>query len=159
MALSTIWRAIDRLQLTVKQTVHAADQGRPDVVRARDAWQTTMPALPAARLVLLDESGLTTDLLQPYGRSRRGQRLVDHAPFGHWDAHTIVAAVRFLPPYSPDFNPIELAFAKLKAFLRKVRPGTLDQVCQLVAAALTLYTPDECANFVRHCGHAAATGR
>jgi len=39
------------------------------------------------------------------------------------------AHLRFLPPYRPDFNPIELAFAKLKAFLRAVRPRTFDQVC------------------------------
>ena len=46
------------------------------------------------------------------------------------------AQLRFLPPYSPDFNPIELAFAKLKAFLRAARPRTFDQVCALIAAAL-----------------------
>ena len=46
------------------------------------------------------------------------------------------ALLRFLPPYSPDFNPIELAFAKLKAFLRAARPRTFDHVCELMAAAL-----------------------
>ena len=63
------------------------------------------------------------------------------------------AQLRFLPPYSPDFNPIELAFAKLKAFLRAARPRTFDHVCELIAAALGLFIPDECANFVRHCGY------
>jgi transposase len=57
------------------------------------------------------------------------------------------AQVRFLPPYSPDFNPIELAFAKLKAFLRATRPRTFEQVCDLIAAALGLFTSDECANY------------
>ena len=137
--------------------------------------------------VFLDECGVTTDLLRRYGRSPRGTRLRDHAPFGHWDTHTVVTALRleglgapavfngpidngtflayveqvlvptlragdvvvldnlavhkqpavrtaietvgaqlrFLPPYSPDFNPIELAFAKLKAFIRAARPRTL----------------------------------
>jgi len=60
---------------------------------------------------------------------------------------------RFLPPYSPDFNPLELAFAKLKAFLRAARPRSFDQVTALVAAALALYTPTECRNYVRHCGY------
>ena len=46
-----------------------------------------------------------------------------------------------LPPYSPDCNPIELAFAKLKAFLRAARPRTFDHVCALIAAALELFTP------------------
>jgi len=67
------------------------------------------------------------------------------------------AQLRFLPPYSPDFNPIELAFAKLKAFLRAARPRTFEQVCELIAAALGLYLPDECANYVRHCGYRVAT--
>src|SRR5450631_199447 len=57
------------------------------------------------------------------------------------------AQIRFLPPYSPDFNPIELAFAKLKAFLRAARPRSFDQVCTLIAAALGLFTPTECRNF------------
>lgn len=63
------------------------------------------------------------------------------------------AHLRFLPPYSPDFNPIELAFAKLKAFLRAARPRNFDQVTALVAAALALYTSTECRNYIRHCGY------
>jgi len=63
------------------------------------------------------------------------------------------AHVRFLPPYSPDFNPIELAFAKLKAFLRAARPRNFDQVISLMAIALKLFTPPECANYIRHCGY------
>ena len=65
------------------------------------------------------------------------------------------ARVRFLPPYSPDFNPIELAFAKLKAFLRAARPRNFEQVCTLIALALDLFTPDECAAYARHCGYRA----
>jgi transposase len=145
-------------------------------------------------------------------------RLRDHAPCGHWETHTIVAAlrptgltapavfdgpidsacfrayveqvlaptlrpgdvvvldnlavhkqpevraaieavgarIRFLPPYSPDFNPIEMAFAKLKAFLRAARPRTFDHVTALTAAALALFTPTECRNYVRHCGYRLA---
>lgn len=67
------------------------------------------------------------------------------------------AQLRFLPPYSPDFNPIELAFAKLKAFLRAARPRTFDHVCDLIALALRLFTPTECRNFVRHCGYRVST--
>ena len=63
------------------------------------------------------------------------------------------AHLRYLPPYSPDFNPIELAFAKLKAFFRAARPRTFDQVCDLMRTALALFLPDECANCVRHCGY------
>lgn len=67
------------------------------------------------------------------------------------------ARLRFLPPYSPDFNPIEQAFAKLKAFFRACRPRTFDDVCALLAAALGLFMPDECANYVRHCGYRVTT--
>src|SRR5713101_5072688 len=47
----------------------------------------------------------------------------------------------------------ELAFAKLKAFLRAARPRTFDHVSALVATALELFTPTECRNYVRHCGY------
>ena len=67
------------------------------------------------------------------------------------------ALLRFLPPYSPDFNPIELAFAKLKAFLRAARPRTFDDVCALMATALGLFMPDECTNYVKHCGYLVTT--
>jgi len=66
------------------------------------------------------------------------------------------AQIRFLPPYSPDFNPIEQAFAKLKAFLRAARPRTFDQVLALVAAAIDLFTPAECRNYIRHSGYRLA---
>lgn len=67
------------------------------------------------------------------------------------------ASVRFLPPYSPDLNPIEQAFAKLKAFLRAARPRTFDQVCTLLAQALDLYTPTECANHIQYAGYRLPT--
>lgn len=67
------------------------------------------------------------------------------------------ASLRFLPPYSPDFNPIEQAFAKLKAFFRAHRPRTFDEVCALMQIALALFLPDECANYVKHSGYLVAT--
>jgi transposase len=69
---------------------------------------------------------------------------------------SVGAFIRFLPAYSPDFNPIELAFAKLKAFLRAIRPRTFDQVSELMATALHLFGPDECRNYIRHCGYRLA---
>jgi transposase len=63
------------------------------------------------------------------------------------------AQIRFLPPYRPDFNPIEQVFAKLKAFLRAARPRTFDQVLALVGVALDLFPPDECQHYIRHCGY------
>jgi transposase len=188
-------------------------------VAARRRWRDTQPLHDARGYVFVDESGVSTDLLRRYGRSPRGARLRDHTPCGHWQTHTVIAALRveglgapavfdgpldnptflayveqvlvptlrpgdvvildnlaihkqpavhdaikrvgarlrFLPPYSPDLNPIELAFAKLKAFLRAARPRSFDHVVELVAIALRLFTPRECRNFVRHCGYRFAT--
>lgn len=67
------------------------------------------------------------------------------------------AQLRFLPPYSPDFNPIEQAFAKLKAFLRAARPRTFAHVTALIGIALDLFTHTECANYIRHCGYRVST--
>jgi transposase len=78
------------------------------------------------------------------------------------DVHAAIEAagaqVRFLPPYSPDFNPIEQAFAKLKALLRAARPRNFDRVCELIRAAIALFTLAECANYLRHSGYRVATG-
>ena len=188
---------------------------------ARRRWHEWQPFWAAEQYVFLDECGVTTDLLRRYGRSPSGERVRDHTPCGHWETHTVVAALRchgmgaaavfdgpidtssflayveqilvptlrpgevvvldnlavhkqpevrvaiervgahlrFLPPYSPDFNPIELAFAKLKTFLRAARPRDFEQVCALIATALQLFTPTECANYVRHCGYSVTTMR
>jgi transposase len=81
---------------------------------------------------------------------------VHKQPAVHAAIEATGAQIRFLPPYSPDFNPIEMAFAKLKAFLRAARPRTFDHVTALTAAALALFTPAECRNYVRHCGYRLA---
>lgn len=78
-------------------------------------------------------------------------------PEVHAAIERVGARLRFLPPSSPDFNPIELTFAKLKAFLRAARPRSFDQVVELVAIALELFSPLECLNFVRHCGYRVST--
>jgi transposase len=61
--VSTLWRPIDRLGLTVKQTVHADEQRRPDVVAARQQWRAGLPVRNARQCVFLDECGVTTDLV------------------------------------------------------------------------------------------------
>ncbi len=61
------------------------------------------------------------------------------------------------PAYSPDFNPIEQAFATLTAFLRAARPRTFDAVYRLIAAALPLFAPEECLASLRHSGYTGAT--
>jgi transposase len=60
----------------------------------------------------------------------------------------------YLPPYSPDLNPIEMAFAKLKALLRKAAERTVDGLWDKIGEILAQFSPDECANFFRHAGYA-----
>jgi transposase len=61
--------------------------------------------------------------------------------------------LEFLPPYSPDLNPIERAFAKLKAMLRKAGKRTVDALWRFLGEALDAYSAQECANYFRHCGY------
>ena len=53
-----------------------------------------MPLHDARQYIFVDESGVTTDLFRRYARSPRGTRITDHTPCGHWDTHTVVAALR-----------------------------------------------------------------
>ena len=62
------------------------------------------------------------------------------------------ATVRFLPPYSPDFNPIEKAFSKLKAMLRKAAERTVDALWNAIGRLIDLFTPAECDNYFAACG-------
>jgi len=63
------------------------------------------------------------------------------------------AELRFLPPYSPDFNPIEMAFAKLKAGLRKAAERTVDGLWSAIGLLIDRFTPTECANFFNAAGY------
>jgi len=63
------------------------------------------------------------------------------------------AELRFLPPYSPDLNPIELAFSKLKKLLRDGAARTVDRLWELCGTALDQFTKRECRNYFAHCGY------
>ena len=101
--------------------------------------QVLVPALRPGDIVVLDNL------------------VVHKQPAVHAAIEQAGAHLRFLPPYSPDFNPIEQAFAKLKALLRAARPRTFDHVVELVRIAIPLFTPQECTNFVQHCGYRVST--
>lgn len=60
----------------------------------------------------------------------------------------------FLPPYSPDLNPIEMAFAKLKAHLRRIGARTIDDLWKAIGSICDLYDPDECWNYLKAAGYA-----
>ena len=61
----------------------------------------------------------------------------------------------FLPPYSPDLNPIENAFSKLKGLLRKAAERTVEGLWERIGKLLDQFPPGECRNYLRHCGYAA----
>lgn len=63
------------------------------------------------------------------------------------------ARLLFRPPYSPDFNPIERAFAKIKALLRKAAARTVEALDPAIAAALGAFKPAECANYFTNSGY------
>ena len=182
---------------------------------ARKAWFEAQPDLDPARLIFVDETGLSTRMARLRGRCARGERLRSGVPHGHWKVTTLVAGLRlsglgapmvldgpmtrdwflayteqvlaptlapgdvvildnlpahkgaviqaaveargarllFLPPYSPDFNPIENAFAKLKALLRKAAERTVEGLWTAVGGLLDAFTPSECANYFAAAGY------
>jgi transposase len=63
------------------------------------------------------------------------------------------AELRYLPPYSPDMNPIEKAFSKLKAFLRKIAERTVAGLMQALEACADIFKPAECEHYFRACGY------
>ncbi len=63
------------------------------------------------------------------------------------------ATLLYLPPYSPDFNPIENAFAKLKSLLRKAAARTIDELWDAIRDALPAFSPAECANYFTATGY------
>jgi transposase len=63
------------------------------------------------------------------------------------------ASVLYLPPYSPDLNPIEQLFAKLKALLRKAAARTKEALWRAIGHILATAPPSECANYLDHCGY------
>jgi transposase len=63
------------------------------------------------------------------------------------------AKLLYLPPYSPDLNPIEMAFSKLKALLRKAAERTIPALLRRIGRISKAFSPRECRNFLRHAGY------
>jgi len=94
-------------------------------------------------------------------RSQSAQIILDNLPAHKGSAvreavEAAGARLLFLPPYSPDFNPIENAFAKLKALLRKAAARTIDELWTAIGNSLDDFKPDECANYSAAAGHDAS---
>ena len=173
--------------------------------------------LNPARLVFIDETATSTNMVRLRGRCPRGERLIGSVPHGHRKTITLVAGLRhdgivapfvidgpmngstfltyveqclaptldrrdivimdnlpahkvagateaieaagattfYLPSYSPDLNPIEQVFSKLKALLRKAAERTIRGLWRRIRALLRAIGEQECINFFRHAGYAS----
>jgi transposase len=169
----------------------------------------------AKTLVFIDETFTKTNMTRLRGRSKRGKRLIDKAPHGHWKTSTFIAALRhnrltapftidgavngeiflmyirrvlvptlrkgdvvvmdnlgshkipgvreaieavgatliYVPPYSPDLNPIEMVFAKIKSILRKKALRTVEALWRELGEITKCVSPTECQNYLRHAGY------
>ena len=198
-----------------KETAHAIEQDRPDVLKQRHDWFDSQIDLDPERLVFIDETWTATNMTRSHGRCAKGERLRMGVPHGHRKTTTLVAGLRmsgmvapmvldgpingdwfeayvtqvlvpdlrpgdvvimdnlsshkrasvrerieaagatlrFLPPYSPDFNPIEKAFSKLKAMLRKAEERTVNGLWDLIGKLVDIFKPTECANYFSSCGY------
>jgi transposase len=81
---------------------------------------------------------------------------------GSHKSHAVRAAIRkvgarliFLPPYSPDLNPIEQVFSKLKALVRKARARSIEAMADAILESLPRFLPDECRNYFTNSGYAS----
>ena len=123
-----------------QKTGFADDQRRTDIAAARRQRQDTLPVHDARGYVVLDESGVTTDLLRRYAPSPRGLRLRDDTPCGHRQTRTVVAALRVDGLHAPAVfegpldNPTFLASVEQNL----VRPGEV-----VVLDHLAMHQPPE----------------
>jgi transposase len=101
------------------------------------AWveQMLAPALRPNDVVILDNLAVHKAAAVRAAVTARGARLL------------------FLPPYSPDFNPIEQAFAKLKALLRKAEERTVNGLWSRIGSILDQFDPEECQNYITNSGY------
>ena len=97
--------------------------------------QVLVPTLSPGDIVVMDNLGSH--------RSKAVRQLI----------RSVGAKLFFLPKYSPDLNPIEQVFAKLKHLLRKAAARTVDAVCAAIGELLDAFTPEECANYLKNSGY------
>ena len=137
---------------------------------ARRQWPERITEYAPKRLIFLDETWFSTAMGRLFGYAPQGQRLVDALPDGHWkitnlsahktaDVQTAFEACRinylYLPPYSPDLNPIENAFSKLKRLVRSAAERTVDGLWTAIGRLLDRFGITECRNYFQHCGYHA----
>jgi transposase len=219
-SLTTIWRALRRLgQTRKKKTLHADEQGRPDVQKKRRSFRRKVKPIDPQRLIFVDETGVTTAMTPAYAWAPRGERAYASAP-GAWESVTVIAGLGLdgvraplifpgstnaatfesyieqvlvpalhegdvvvfdnlsahlgpavaeaieeagasvlpLPPYSPDYTPIEEMFSKVKEFLRRVAARAKGDLYNAIADALREVTDQDIIGWFQNAGLYAAHG-
>lgn len=198
-----------------KKSLHALERDTAINLQRRAEFLDAIHAIPPEKLIFLDESGVTTSMTRLYGRARRGRRVQEATPGGHWKILTILGAMNldgmlatmtveaatdseiflayldrvlcpklqpgdvvvmdnlsshkvpgvrdllrqrgaellYLPPYSPDLNPIEKAWAKLKQLLRAAKARSADTLDQAITNALPNITPNNATAWFRLCNY------
>src|SRR6187455_1076676 len=91
---SSLWRFLVATESPLKKSLQAAERERADVARARRRWIREQGMLDPARLVFIDETAVSTNMVRLRGRAPRGVRLLGRVPLGNWETITFVAALR-----------------------------------------------------------------
>ena len=97
-----IQRFFARNGVTQKKTAHATEQNRPNILTQREAWRLEQSGFDPARLVFIDETWASTNMVRRHGRCPRGERLQAGVPHGHWKTTTFVGALTlrgFIAPW------------------------------------------------------------
>jgi transposase len=186
------------------------------VAEKRAGWHALLAGEPAAGLVFVDESGVSTKLTRLRGRAPAGQRVVGRVPHGHYQTTTLISGIRldgpcapwlfegamdgemflawvvhglapalqkgdlvimdnlathkvsgvleaieavgarllYLPPYSPDFNPIENMWSKIKQILRSLAPRTETELILAAKIAFEAVSTADCLGFFSNAQYA-----
>jgi transposase len=219
-SLKTLWMALRHRRLTrKKKSLYADQRDRPDVQKKRRSFRRKVRAIEAKRLVLVDETGVTTAMTPAYAWAPRGERAVDSAP-ASWETITVIAALGLdgvraplafpgatdavafqtyvdqvlvpelhagdvvildnikphlgtevaqaieragarvlpLPPYSPDYTPIEEMFSKVKQGLRRAKARAKTELYEVLGEVLKQVTPDDILGWFQHAGLCATHG-
>src|SRR6478735_6471683 len=108
-----------------KKTLHAAEQDRPDVAKARRVFIRRQPALDPNRLVFIDETWAATNMTRRYGRCARGLRLRASVPHGHWKLTTLVAGLRTAGISAPYVFEGAINGRRFRAYIEQMLAPTL----------------------------------
>jgi transposase len=122
-----LWHFLRHEGMTLKKSLRAAEQDRPDVAFRRERWKARQAAVDPARLVFIDETWAKTNMTRTHGPCARGERLLAKAPFGRWRTLTFLAALRrdrLAAPYVID-GPIN--GASFRAYVEQVLVLTLNR--------------------------------